>query len=275
MPLENNTRFQPQDLNSGSFPSVYFKKLSNLIRNHNSSKNYTFDMRSFASPYYFHAYVGDAEYGKGIFSNKDFEPGDVINAVPFVVLHYSVESVTVITPKGESIEMPRDDHFISYGEHCLFTYINCFINHSCAELSNCKPRLIFNESSKEDCQEPFFYSEIIATQHIKKSDEIRMNYGLFEYEAGQGFQCLCGSKNCVKHYRGYKHYDIEAQNSLLEENSGIAPEVTACLYFDGNKERKEYMQSRYINKLSANSAFLFYSYLSYLCNHYSPNPQPE
>lgn len=79
--------------------------------------------------------------------------------------------------------------------------IRDFLNHSC----NPNVRIDFH---KMGC---------VSIREIKSGDEITFSYVTTEYDLAikdEAFQCFCGSKNCIRVVKGFKHLKKQHQIKL-------------------------------------------------------------
>lgn len=53
-----------------------------------------------------------------------------------------------------------------------------------------------------------------ALRNIKKGEELTFNYNTSDWDMGEGFDCKCGSKNCLHKIKGFKILTIIQKNKL-------------------------------------------------------------
>lgn len=121
-------------------------------------------------------------WGKGLslFANKRFKKGDRI-----IYLKGKLVNAADSTP--EAVQM-SDNKFID----TKYLVPEDFINHSCLP------------NTKLDTEKRWF----IAIKNISKNKEITFNYLTTEWDMkkyGADFKCVCGSKNCFGHIKGFKY----------------------------------------------------------------------
>ena len=121
-------------------------------------------------------------WGKGLslFANKKFKKGEKI-----IYLKGKLVNATNSTP--EAVQM-TNKKFID----TKYLVPEDFINHSCSP------------NTKLDVVKRRF----IAIKDISKNDEITFNYLTTEWDMkkwGSDFKCICGSKNCFSHIKGFKY----------------------------------------------------------------------
>lgn len=121
-------------------------------------------------------------WGKGssLFANRKFKKGDKI-----ICLKGKLVSAANSTP--EAVQM-SDNKFID----TKYLVPEDFINHSCSP------------NTKLDTEKRWF----IAIKNISKNNEITFNYLTTEWDMkkwGTDFKCICGSKNCFGHIKGFKY----------------------------------------------------------------------
>ena len=121
-------------------------------------------------------------WGKGLslFANKKFKKGDKI-----IYLKGKLVNAANSTPEAVQI---TEKKFID--TKCLVP--EDFINHGCSP------------NTKLDVVKRWF----IAIKDISKNEEITFNYLTTEWDMkkfGTDFKCICGSKNCFGHIKGFKY----------------------------------------------------------------------
>lgn len=115
-----------------------------------------------------------------IFANKEFKKGDKI-----IYLKGKLVNEKNSTPEAVQI---NDDKFID----TKYLVPEDFINHSCSP------------NTKLDIAKRWF----IAIKDISKNEEITFNYLTTEWDMkkwGADFKCICGSKKCFGHIKGFKY----------------------------------------------------------------------
>lgn len=129
--------------------------------------------------------------GKGLISKKHLKKG-------VIVLKFD-DGITIRPNSTASITAIQidDDTFLDSKPK----QIRDFLNHSCDP----NVRIDFD---KMGC---------VSIQEIKPGDEITFNYVTTEYDLAiknEDFQCFCGSKNCIRIVKGFKHLKKEHQRKL-------------------------------------------------------------
>jgi hypothetical protein len=129
--------------------------------------------------------------GKGLISNKKFEKNMVVLKFDhgITIRPNSTASVT-------ALQIDEDAFLDSKPKQ-----IRDFLNHSCRP----NVRIDFN---KMGC---------ISIRKINPGDEITFSYVTTEYDLAiknESFQCFCGSKNCIRVVKGFKHLKKEHQIKL-------------------------------------------------------------
>ena len=115
-----------------------------------------------------------------LFANKKFKKGDKI-------IYLKGKLVNAANSTPEAVQM-SDNKFID----TKYLVPEDFINHSCSP------------NTKLDTEKRWF----IAINDISKNEEINFNYLTTEWDMkkwGTDFKCVCGSKNCFGHIRGFKY----------------------------------------------------------------------
>jgi len=122
--------------------------------------------------------------GLSLFANKNFKKGDKVMPIKGELV-----DISVATPEAVQITAKK---FVD----TKYLVVEDFINHSCSP------------NTKFDFASMWF----IAIKDIHKNDEITFNYLTTEWDIkkgmekyGGGFECLCGSKNCLKNIDGFKY----------------------------------------------------------------------
>ena len=120
--------------------------------------------------------------GKGLslFTNKKFNKGAKI-------ISLKGKPVKAVNPSPEAVQI-SDTKFIDGRDYVP----EDFINHSCSP------------NTKLDIVKRWF----IAIKDISKNDEITFNYLTTEWDTKKwstDFKCICGSKNCFGHIKGFKY----------------------------------------------------------------------
>jgi len=117
---------------------------------------------------------------KALFATCSFEPGDIICRFSGAAILNEPTYLTVQVGETEHIHLQPE--FLQY------------INHSC------NPNVIFNTTLYQlECLQP-----------IKTGDELCFFYPATEWSMAQPFECLCGSKKCLKYIQGAAHLPIES-----------------------------------------------------------------
>ena len=125
-----------------------------------------------------------------LFANKQFKKEVVI-----IYLKGMIVDAADSTPEAVQV---ADKKFID----TKYLVVEDFINHSC------------DPNTRLDIEKRQF----IAIKDIHKNEEITFNYLTTEWDMkkwGDDFQCLCGSKNCFGHIKGFT-YLTRAQKTVLK-----------------------------------------------------------
>lgn len=128
--------------------------------------------------------------GLSLFANKKFKKGDKI-------INLKGKLVNAVNSTPEAVQM-SDNKFID----TRYLVPEDFINHSCSP------------NTKLDIEKRWF----IAIKDISKNEEVTFNYLTTEWDMkkwGTDFTCICGSKNCFGHIKGFK-YLSRAEKLKLE-----------------------------------------------------------
>jgi SET domain-containing protein len=129
------------------------------------------------------------EKGLSLFSNKEFKKGDK-------VIYMKGKLVDAKNSTPEAVQM-TEKKFID----TKYLVLEDFINHSCSP------------NTKLDTVHRWF----IALKNIKKNEEITFNYLTTEWDMkrwGTDFECLCNSKKCFKHIKGFKYLSYSQKLKL-------------------------------------------------------------
>lgn len=117
----------------------------------------------------------ETSLAKAFFSAQDFMPGDVLAQFGAAAILKEPTYLTVQINEDEHIHLKPE--FLQY------------INHSC------EPNVLFNTGTLQlECLQP-----------IKAGDELCFFYPATEWSMAQPFECLCGTKSCIKHIQGAAH----------------------------------------------------------------------
>ncbi len=117
----------------------------------------------------------EASLAKAFFSTKDFNAGDAICSFGAAAILKEPTYLTVQVGETEHIHLKPE--FLQY------------INHSC------EPNVLFNTSTMQ----------LECLQQIKAGDELCFFYPATEWDMAQPFECLCGTKSCIKIVQGAKY----------------------------------------------------------------------
>jgi SET domain-containing protein len=98
----------------------------------------------------------------------------------------------------------RDPRSMRIGEKLYLTssgFFDDYLNHSC----------------EPNCAIDFSSLTLFAIKHIKKGEEITVNYCTIEYQIAPSyrFRCACGSKSCVGVVSGFKNLPKNKKEELL------------------------------------------------------------
>ena len=120
-----------------------------------------------------------ASLAKSLHSVINFSKGDVI-------CQFGAAAI-LKTPTYLTVQVGIDEHIHLKPDFLKFT------NHSC------DPNVFFDTRSME----------FVALKDIKPGDEFTFFYPSTEWDMAQPFECMCGSKCCLKHISGAAHMDPE------------------------------------------------------------------
>lgn len=146
--------------------------------------------------------VKEKENGKGIFSNKEFKKGDKI--FEFKGNFFTFDQLP--TPYNEV-----EDHYVQIGKDLYMGPSggeDDLFNHSCDP----------NAGLKINGKEVF----LIAIKDIEKGEEIVWDYSTTMDEDEFEMACNCGSKNCRKIIKDFKHLPEQLKREYV--SLGIVPE---------------------------------------------------
>lgn len=121
-----------------------------------------------------------ASLARSLHSTIQFNAGDVI-------CHFSAAAI-LRTPTYLTVQTGIDEHI-----HLKPEFLK-FINHSC------EPSVFFDTARMQ----------LVALKNIQAGDEFTFFYPSTEWDMAQPFDCLCGSKACLKHISGAKHMPADA-----------------------------------------------------------------
>jgi hypothetical protein len=123
--------------------------------------------------------VDDASLAKAFFALQKFLPGDILAEFRGAAILKKPTYLTVQIGEDEHIHLKPE--FLQY------------INHSC------EPNVLFNTTTMQlECLQP-----------INIGDELCFFYPATEWDMAQPFECLCGTKSCVKQIQGASHLSKE------------------------------------------------------------------
>ena len=88
--------------------------------------------------------------------------------------------------------------------HYLLTNVGAFFKHSCNQN-------IIVEVDKLSKKRFKFKS----LENVKQGEELFCNYNTIAWDLGKGFECHCGSKNCIGEVRGMKYLTESEQKKLF------------------------------------------------------------
>ena len=92
-------------------------------------------------------------------------------------------------------------------EEILDRYFWRFMNHSCQPNTQIRGE------------------KVIASRDIQTWEAVTFNYNTTEWEMAEPFHCRCGSNECLKAIRGFRHLTAEQREHLI----GVAPPLTRLL----------------------------------------------
>lgn len=127
------------------------------------------------------------KYGKGLFAKENIKKGEIIASFDGDI--YEAEKASDLPSESPNVR----DYAIQFEEH-KWRYSNGFaiiINHSCEP--NCGIKNNF---------------DIVAIRDIQKGEELTLDYDMTE-NSDWTMKCSCGSKNCRKIIKGYRHLPEE------------------------------------------------------------------
>ncbi len=121
----------------------------------------------------------EASLAKAFFALQNFSSGDILAEFSGAAILKQPTYLTVQISEDEHIHLKPE--FLQY------------INHSC------EPNVLFNTSTMQlECLQP-----------INIGDELCFFYPATEWDMAQPFECLCGTKSCVKQIQGAAHLSKE------------------------------------------------------------------
>ncbi len=146
--------------------------------------------------------IEKTENGKAVFALRDFRSGEFI--IEFRGKPYTREQyIRKLNPKN--------NHFLQIDENLYLgptRTADNYINHSCNPNSGMK---IQNN-----------HVLLYAIKPIKKGDEITFDYSTSMDENYWEMDCRCGSRNCRKRIRDFKHLPAEVKSRYIK--LGIVPD---------------------------------------------------
>lgn len=77
-----------------------------------------------------------------------------------------------------------------------------------------KPATYFNHSCNANTYINYDDLTMRSLRPISPGEEITFNYNSTEYDMKESFKCGCGSENCLKIIRGFKHLSKEQQKNI-------------------------------------------------------------
>lgn len=137
---------------------------------------------------------GSGIQGKGVYSLKDFNKGEIV---------LEIDDSDVVTEDRELTQEDFEFHcdYIGDGKAVLMKSPEVYINHSC------------NPSTYVKTIDGI--RKVVAMRDIRKGDEITYDYSINGYNDGE-FECNCGSDNCRGTYQGnFFHLPRELQIKYL------------------------------------------------------------
>ena len=137
-------------------------------------------------------YIGDTKiYGKGLFTKNDIKKGEIITILRGKVLTGIKYEYDFTEDAKKWIQIDK--------LNWLKSRAGSFLNHSCNPNASISGR------------------KIVALRNIKKDEEITYDYDTRDWdEWGWQLKCKCGSKNCRKIIRGYKHLPQKLKNKYIK-----------------------------------------------------------
>ena len=127
--------------------------------------------------------VRQTERGRSIFATEEIKKNELI---------FIYGGKTITEPNKFTVQIGDNAHIQGSGD------INDYINHSC------EPNTSFASESLH----------LKSLRDIKKDEELFFNYNTSEWDGADPFECSCGSKNCVKIIKGFKHLSAENKNNI-------------------------------------------------------------
>ena len=120
--------------------------------------------------------------GKGVFSLKDFSPGQTI----LKLKHNKIVSSEVVSKL--SYHYQNHMGYVGKGRYAIYKSPEKYINHSC------EPNAYFKHINS-------FRENVVAIKPIKKDEEIVADYTLDSVDDWK-MKCQCGAENCRKTVSG-------------------------------------------------------------------------
>lgn len=148
-------------------------------------------------------YIAECEFGRGLFSKKDINKGEVIFKFTGKLINFK-QTLETTDNFGDPLQIGKD-LYISLEEPMRF------INHSC----NPNTGIINNIT-------------LIALKNIQKGEELYFDYSTSMDEDHWVMQCMCGEVNCRKIIKDFKYLPLQTKEKYL--NLKIVQKFIAVQY---------------------------------------------
>ena len=137
-------------------------------------------------------YVGDCEFGLGVFANRLIRPGEFI-------LGFSGPLIDFAETKRRG---DWECMAFQIGPNSYFDTLapGVFVNHSCAP----------NAGVRND-------RDLVALCRIQKGEEIRFDYSTTMEERSFTMRCRCGAPNCRQVITDFSELPVELQHRYLSQ----------------------------------------------------------
>lgn len=149
-----------------------------------------------------------SRHGRGVFANRDFKKNEFIIQFRGKMVSYG---------QFPQYYVKIEDHCVQIGKRLYMGPsgdIDDFLNHSCSPNSGLKI------NGKK--------AALTAIRGIKKGEEIVWDYSTTMDEDCWEIDCRCGSRNCRKMVRDFKHLDEKTKQKYVK--LGIVPKYILKKY---------------------------------------------
>ncbi|WP_193930064.1 SET domain-containing protein-lysine N-methyltransferase [Gloeocapsopsis crepidinum] len=139
-------------------------------------------------------YIANSKFGQGLFAKKDIRVGENILIFTGGIIDFDQAILKAPPYEGDALQIGKS------------IYVNLeppgrFVNHSCDP----------NAGIKNDI-------ELVALRNIKAGEEIYFDYSTTMDEDYWSLQCGCGSINCRKVIKDFKHLPYHVKRKYLDLN---------------------------------------------------------